>query len=218
LLILLGFSGVLLAGAAYVAASEAGPYASIGGDLADRIEAIAADNPPVVSMGGRNLVLDNCAALATTTPGRLISTERRDVVARWCAGAAARFAAAAPSYGYAWYVAALMAADRGDADGFASSLARSYLTAPSEQWLAERRVALAEANPDEMTPDLLALHDRDLALLVRSKRGIATIVQRYVATPAFRDRISRVVGTLPNEEQSRFVAQLAREVKKVGSR
>lgn len=211
-LILAGFAGALLAGAAYVATSEARPFVSVGETLPDRIAALEAASPAVVSLDGRNLVLDTCSELATSLAGRLMRTDERRRDTGWCADVATQYAASAPTYGYAWYVAALMAADRQDTPALVEDLARSYSTAPNEEWLAERRVALAEAHLGDLGPDLTAAHDRDLALLVQSKRGIADIARRYVAVPEFRERIGDIVATLSQQDQARFVDTLRGQV------
>ena len=53
-----------------------------------------------------------------------------------------------------------------------------------------------------------ATHQRDLALLVQSQRGIATIARRYVAQPDFRERITAIVEALPQADQVRFLANV----------
>jgi hypothetical protein len=211
-LALAGLSGVLLLAAAYVVAAEAGPYLSVGEGLSDRLQALESDRPAVMSRDARKIVLDTCTGLTTTVAGLLLRTETRRAEADWCAGRAADFAESAPTAGYAWYVAAQLAADRHDQTAFADDLGRAYATAPTEQWLAERRVALAETHLAELTPDLLASHQRDLALLVQSARGVAAIARRYVAEPDFRNRIAAIVATLPNADQARFVATIRAQI------
>jgi hypothetical protein len=203
---------VLLAGAAYVTAAESGPFLTIGETLSDRISGLESGGSAVLSLDSRNLVLDTCTELATSMTGRLMRTAERQRDIGWCADTAAHFAAAAPGYGYAWYVTALMAAEQKDATGLAEGLSRSYATAPTEYWLAERRVALAEAHVEELDPALTAAHDRDLALLVQSRRGIADIARRYVAVPGFRERIGDIVATLPDVDQARFIDTLRGQV------
>ena len=87
----------------------------------------------------------------------------------------ANISATSPATSYAWFVKALAASETGDADSMNRALEQSRITGPFEEWIAEDRVELAERWYGNLTPSARAGHDEDLALLVRSQRGIVAV-------------------------------------------
>lgn len=114
----------------------------------------------------------------------------------------------------AWYLQSYLSIRLSLYNQFDHSLVQSYQTAPNEQWIAELRVQLAESALDQLSARALSGHERDLALLVQSRRGIGSIARRYVNSPEFRDRITEVVVQLPDSAQQRFVDTLRIEVRR----
>ena len=84
----------------------------------------------------------------------------------------------------------------------------SQATGKASQWVAEQRVALAEYYREHLDERVLAGNDADLEMLVRSQRGIGSIATRYVNDPAFRERITAIVETMPEDIQRRFIGVL----------
>lgn len=153
----------------------------------------------------KQLVLDACLEGLRGVYGRMQPRASRAAVATNCVDQADAIAAEVPSFAYAYYVGALASAELGDVAGFNSRLLISQMTGPTEQWLAELRVDLAEDNFTALAPDVLSRHEADLRLLVVSGRGIASISNRYVRQPEFRARIAAIVESLSEEDQVRFV-------------
>ena len=113
-----------------------------------------------------------------------------------------------PTYSYGWLVAAMSAAASADWADVNDHLYRSQLTGRESQWIAEMRVTLAESHRAQLDERTRIGNDRDLQLLVRSQRGVGTIARRYISDPAFRDRITAIVETMPDDVQLRFVGSL----------
>ncbi|WP_439603092.1 hypothetical protein [Devosia sp.] len=213
-LLLLSFTCLLVvAGSAYALFAESSPYLFAGKGIAQRIEVLAEGRlHPGLSRPAHDLVLDDCVTVASSLVGLTLPTSRRDAALATCGDAAARFAAQSPTYAYAYYVEALLAAERADPKAMNAALATSRALAPTEQWLAELRVKLAEDHLDQIQPAGLEGHAADLALLVGSQRGIRVIARRYAAIESFRERITAIVETLPVEQQKRFLAALRSEI------
>jgi hypothetical protein len=134
--------------------------------------------------------------------------------ARQCLEKANAITATMPTNSFAWLVAALAAEALDDAASMNSALIHSQKTGPREQWITELRVRLAEDNYAKLDDATRKVNEMDLALLAESYRGVRTIAGRYVNDAAFRERITTIVSSLPNDVQRRFlwsVQKAARE-------
>ncbi len=212
-LLLLSFYSLLLAGgSAWVLLGESAPYLFVGQGLAQRVLSLAEGNVHFGhSRDTRDLVLKDCVRIADSLQGLALPTARRSAALATCGEAAARFAAESPTYSYARYVEALLAGERTDYDRMNEALSVSRSLAPTEQWLAELRVKLAESYLADLHTAGLAGHEADLALLVGSQRGVRVIARRYVAVKAFRERITAIAEKLSPDVQRRFVTALREE-------
>lgn len=201
---------------AAVAYVEAKSYLSAGILPRERFDVLASGDIDIgVSTASHMLVLNNCYEAMTSVTARLQPAVRRSAVATNCLKAADAISAGEPVNAFASYVAAVAAADRGDIPGMTQRLRMSQLTGPSEQWIVELRVNLAEDHFAALTPDALAGHDRDLTLLAQSQRGVASIAQRYVRREDFRARITALVEKLTPVEQQRFLEHVRAAADKV---
>ena len=156
------------------------------------------------------MTLDHCAYAMQSTLGQLLAAADRQALAVACGDVAANISATSPATSYAWFVKALAASETGDADSMNRALEQSRITGPFEEWIAEDRVELAERWYGNLTPSARAGHDEDLALLVRSQRGIVAVGKRYASDPKFRDRIAAIVGAMGPRDQANFLAQVKR--------
>ncbi|WP_299644081.1 hypothetical protein [Devosia sp.] len=199
-------AALLLGAAGFVGYLEAVPYLNTGPAAADQFRALrsgaAADG---LSIGSHVVAMDACLLALTSGYGRAQPTRDRLAVADTCTTRAAADTAVSPSFAYGWYVEAAASSLRKDWAAMNRTAVMAQRTAPTEQWLAELRVALAEQNFVELDPAALAAHESDLALLVRSRRGVASIATRYVEDQAFRARITDIVETLDPAAQRAFV-------------
>lgn len=206
---ILVLSLALLGGGAWVGYREALPYFSSGIEDAERFSALAEGPPtPGPSIASERLVLDVCVRTIASIYGRLQSATRKATVNDNCRKAADAAVRVNPSSSYAWYVGALASGLTGDIAGMNMRLLRSQQTGPSEQWIAELRVPLAEDHLGQLAPEVRANHDRDLRMLVASSRGISSIAGRYVDEAGFRERITAIVEAMPEEDQRRFVSRV----------
>lgn len=190
---------------AAVAYVEAKAYLSAGIVPRERFDVLATGNIDVgLSSASHTLFLNNCYEALTSVAARLQPARRASVAAN-CLASADRISAEEPANSFAWYVAALSAAKRGDIPGMVRRLRMSQISGPSEQWIVELRVDLAEDHLAALSPDALAGHDGDLTLLALSQRGVSSIAQRYVRQADFRERITALVEKLPAAQQQRFL-------------
>jgi hypothetical protein len=207
--VVLAASVVLLAGAVAAAYSESKSYIDGGLTPAESFAALLnGQQRPGLSIASTRLVLDGCYDAMQGVYGRLRPTAERMSVAQTCRELADAATKEMPSYSFAWYVGALAAVQLDQSEGLVSSLRQSQLTGPTEQWLAELRVALSEDNRDVLPEDVRANNDRDLTLLVISNRGITSIAKRYVDDPSFRGRITEIVEQLSEHDQQRFISTI----------
>jgi hypothetical protein len=200
-------AGLLAGGGAMTAVQELNPFAAGGTTAASRFAALAEGAyVPGPSLLAKRLLLDTCLEAVVGAYGRLQAASDRRPVLEHCLNYADIIVGEAPSYALGWYVGALAAAEMDDVPGFNARLRNAQITGPAEQWVAELRVRLLEDHMDETADDVRARHESDLRLLVASRRGIASIAERYVRDPAFRERIGAIVETMPEADQARFVA------------
>lgn len=209
LLAVLAGSVVLAAAGAVTAYQELGVFSTGSSGAADRYASLAQgiyhDAP---SLLGKRMVLDACVEAIGGAYGREQDSDSQSRVLEHCRAEADTIAAEAPSLTYAHAVGALAAARLGDFDGFNTRMLQAQITGPTEQAQAEWRAAVVETYLAEASPDVLRRHEADLRLLVASDRGIASISQRYVGQPDFRERITAIVETMPPAAQARFVSRV----------
>ena len=97
-------------------------------------------------------------------------------------------------------------------DQAVSSLAAAQATAPTDQWLAVRRVNLAQAMfPGEVEINEYDLQN-DLGLLIASNRGLNTATRLYIKYPQLREMIVASTEELSDSARLRFLNQLKSSV------
>jgi hypothetical protein len=156
--------------------------------------------------------LNGCLRAVTSIEGRLLYGENRTRLQESCNGIVDTITKASPNNAYAWYFQAYLAHQYGSDSEFNAALLKSYESGPTEQWIAELRVPLAERRLASLNEQALKGHQNDLGLLVQSRRGIGSIARRYVRDSDFRARITDVVETLPQTAQQHFLRILKVEV------
>jgi hypothetical protein len=200
-------AGLLGGGGAITAYDELNPFAAGGTTPASRFAALAEGAfVPGPSLLAKRLLLDTCLEAIAGAYGRLQAAGDRRPVLQHCLDYADAIVGEAPSYAYGWYVGALAAAEMDDVPGFNARLHNAQIIAPAEQWVAGLRVGLLEDHMSDAMDEVRARHESDLRLLVASARGIASIAERYLRDPAFRERIGAIVESMPEADQARFVA------------
>lgn len=199
----------LLAAGGSAAFVEARAYFASGVLQSERFDALAAGREVIgLSTASQRLVLDNCLDGVVAAYARTRPAEARDSVATECRNVGDRITKLSPAFSYAWYIGAVAAERLGDTAGVIERLRQSQITGPTEQWIAQLRVDIAEDNLAALPPDVRARHDRDLGLLVASRQGVASIAARYVKDTAFRDRITAIVEKMSQPDQQRFLANV----------
>lgn len=204
---------------AYLTARELAPFEFSFAPSHEVLARLADRGPPVPpSILGANVSLEICEDAMGGLGFRLSPSERINAIAAHCAQAAREVTGAMPSLSYGHYVEAMALFALGEGAAASGALALSQSVGANEQWIAERRVALAETHYDALGEYAREGHRADLALLAQSRRGIGSIAARYVSNPQFRERVTEVVETLPVEVQRRFVTTVRAEAQGQGAR
>lgn len=113
-----------------------------------------------------------------------------------------------PTHSFCWFALAYTDALAGNWDAINQHFHMSQVTGQASQWVAEQRVAVAESYHEHLNARAIASNDADLRRLVLSRRGIDSIGGRYINGPTFRERITTMVETLPEDAQRRFISAL----------
>lgn len=209
--LILGSSG------AYLLAREIAPFDFSFAPRSEIFERLAAEPAPVPpSIFGTNVALEICDETMNRLSFQLAPTARQNAVANSCLETTSQALSETPSLSYAHFVASRAHFALGDQGAALAALERSQSLGPNEQWIAERRVALAEVHYGALGDYAQAGHLADLGLLAQSRRGIRSIAARYVANPDFRERVTGVVETLPVDVQRRFVSIVRTEARNIG--
>jgi len=200
------FSIMLFAVSAFALTLEMKPFATNLTSPLQRFSYLEqGSGSPALSIYSQRFLLNDCLEAIAGPTGMAQPSGRRDKMLTNCQLMAENAAGSNPTFALAWYIAASASAELKQYELFDFQLAAARKTAPNEQWLATLRVSLAEDNLSRLSTQARAGNDADLKLLVQSRLGVAAIAARYVAQTQFRERITLIVETLSNEEQTRFV-------------
>lgn len=184
---------------------EAPPFFADGWGERTIIAAVQADTiRPAPSIQSQLGYLFNCQVALTSLSGRAQPTQARQQTAQKCRDGADQITNSAPTFSAAWHTGALAAATMEDWPGMNWRLRQSYNTGRNEQWLAERRIDLAQSNLDRLDPDLLPSNDRDLLLLLLVDGGRQFLAPRYHALADLRAVIDGLLPGLPIDDRTRF--------------
>ena len=211
LLVLAGAFGVLCAYAATLAQREYTAYRAGTTWSVAEFQELSGPRLALSHASNQNW-LDGCLRAVTSIEGRLLYGESHTRLLENCKRVADAITTASPNNAYAWYFQAYLALQNEVENDFNDALLKSYEFGPTEQWIAELRVPLAERGLASLSALALEGHQKDLGLLVQSRRGIGSIARRYVRDPVFRARITDVVETLPQPAQQQFLRTLKAEV------
>lgn len=195
---------------------EASVYFTPGTTSISRLLALPADsNAPGLAPSTQIATLADCHRAMQQTNAfemRALSPAEKVGLQRHCGEMATSAAVDRPTDAYAWTVAAAVAAAEQDWGDFNTFLRTAQAVAPSEQWVAEHRVELAEMHYGQLDPAVRDANDLDLAMLVLSDRGIFSIAERYLNEESFRERVTLIVEQLPVERQRKFINSLNRRI------
>lgn len=191
---------------------ESRAYIRFGSTDIDRARIVAADSLHVgLSNGAMEISLQACIAAMKRSKSlevQYLSDDDRDALYLGCEEVAKNVRTQSPANGLAWLAAAYASLVNGNIPDFNTDLATSQFVTPTEQWIAEQRVQLAEDNLSSLDARALAAHDADLRMLVSGGIGLRSIAQRYMRDEAFRERLTHIVETMPPENQQRFLDSL----------
>lgn len=211
-LVLAMASLALTVAAAAAMYQESRAYIRFGTSGIERARIVAADSGHIgLSHGAMVISLQDCLAAMKRFKSlevQYLSAEDRDALYSGCDDVARNVRTQSPANGLAWLAGAYSSLLNGNMVDFNTDLATSQLVTPTEQWIAEQRVQLAEDNLASLDARALAAHDADLRMLVSGGIGLRSLAQRYMRDEDFRERLTAVVETMPPENQQRFLNSL----------
>lgn len=185
------------------------------GDRIDRVVALAkGETSAGLAITTQHAALLDCGYALDNLGNELVTRlpeADRTVIPTGCAATAHAISTVNPTQSYAYYIEAAAAARLADWPAFNDRLLLSYLTGPSEQWIATWRVNLAETFYDNLDQTLQVQHADDLRVMASSRAGLGPLVAWYRADPDFRERMTTILETMPALYQRRFISYLRRE-------
>jgi hypothetical protein len=207
LLFVCGLLVTLLGG--WTAYQEAAPNFRGGATPIERLMAMPDGKAPagLTLRSQRSALLDCEVALRSyqSIQMQFQTQEAQQHIANVCAELGARLSASNPSDPLAWLVVAAAAAHGNDLAKFNLGLERSQIVAPNEGWIASLRVDWAGKYAEALSPAASAGYDHDLANVAASYSAYWMLAGRYVDEPAFRQRMTTVLQTMPPESQAHFL-------------
>ncbi len=197
---------------------ESSPYISGSGTVTDRMRNIINGTRELgMATKTQQGLLKDCQASIGTFAEAYLTPDDRGVLRQNCLNAAKTIVAATPASSYSWALLAYLSGREGDFKARDDALIMSEATGPSELWIADLRIKIAEMSLDKLSDDGRKAYDADLRLMVQGRVGLASIAKRYVDDPAFRERITGIVETLPPQNQAWFVQNVRSAVAQKGA-
>lgn len=141
---------------------------------------------------------------------RSVTTSRATVrsVADGCKAIAEGIVARSPLDSNAWFLGASLAEQLRETEQAERYLNLSFVTGRSEQWIAERRALFGYRLRDRLAETTRLRVDQDIALLLRTDRGIDVLANHYVDDPAMREYLVGIAETLAPDDQRRFARRV----------
>jgi hypothetical protein len=165
-----------------------------------------------LSINGQVDLLSGCIFALESWKTRFRSNDDISLVAQNCATEAERIAGVNPNLSEAHYLLAYTSFLKGAQSDAIGYLAVAQKTAPTDQWLAVRRVRLAQSMlPGEVNIEHYNLQN-DLGLLIASNRGLDTAASLYIKYPQLRDMIIASTEDLRDSDRARFLSRLKNAV------
>ena len=166
------------------------------------------DHDLPLSTNGQIDLLSGCIFALESWKTRFRSQEDIKTVAENCKIEATNVIGFNPHLSEAHYLIAYTNYLEGSLDQAVEALSAAQKTAPTDQWLAVRRVNLAQA----MFPghDIIDRYNRqnDLGLLIASNRGLDTATRLYIKYPDLREMIVASTEGLSDSARLRFLNKL----------
>ena len=167
---------------------------------------------PLSGVGQTNL-LTGCIFALESWKTAFQSRNAVMTVARNCQAEADRVLTMHPSLSEAHYLRAYVAFLEGNPEQAQTELSLAQSGAPSDQWLAVRRVNLAQKLwPGEVKVGAYDLQN-DLGLLIASNLGLDTATRLYIRYPQLREMIVNSTEQLDDRARVRFLNRLKRQVR-----
>lgn len=166
-----------------------------------------------VSSYSKEIIMKDCLQGLIVLAQSEMFDIKNAMLAEKCRLRSAQVAEKTPTDSFAWAVNALASALLGKTELLNTALVASQKVGPNEQWIARRRVEIAEMFLVSLDAAARSAHDADLTLLAGSYRGVRYLARRYVTNPDFRSRITTVVEKLPADQQRMFLANIRRAMR-----
>jgi hypothetical protein len=189
--------------------AEARAVLGAGHSHETRMQALAQGSPRIgLSLDSQRRVLDLCIRTLTHPDFGDAPAAQRTAVRAHCDAqvdhAARRYGADA----YVWIAQARLHEQDQALVEMLADVDRARALAPQELWIALRRNDMVQPVEGILTAAEYRGQNADFAVMAQSRVGVRFLAARYLGEPAFRERITAVVETLPPEEQRRFLRNI----------
>jgi hypothetical protein len=195
---------------------ESAPVFRGGTEAYSRLAAMKDGSAPIgISLLSQNEALKDCQEVLTSLDsgrGQVQPPELRDRVVPLCKDVATGVIQGSRANSRAELVLALVAEREGDWAALDLHLRQSQALSASAVWLVLPRVTLAERHLEFLSPDGVARHNHDLAMLTASPAGVFRLASLYADQVEIRERIQAVLETVPPQDQERFLGTLRRTI------
>jgi hypothetical protein len=209
------FGITLLGLGAWVFAREGGTYLLHANTPVTSINLRSENDPTGLGIATRTDVLRECDSTLRSAKSfelMVLSSVKFEDLRQRCAQISEDIAQSAPTFSLDWAVAARAAAVGGDWPKMNEYFRASQQTGPNEQWIGRLRFEMADVFFDQLDDISRSAYDQDLAMLIKSNKGIPYIARQYVLDVAFRARITAVLESMSETDQRRYVSILRRMI------
>lgn len=177
-------------------------------------EALGRELPDIPKSSRARLdVLNSCLVEMQGVDYRLRPRRERDALDQTCANFATATIGADLELAEAWTVLAKVHLARGQTQEAIAAIATSHDSAPSNQWLAAKRVEMSRQLFQAGVEINFVHFTDDVGIMLASRRGIQAVVDLYIAVPALRETIVSATRGLDPESRSRFLNRLRSTMK-----
>lgn len=175
----------------------------------------APDHADVITVNAQIELLTGCIFALESWKTTFQARDAVLTVAQNCVDEADRILAFNAELSEAHYLKAYQGYLQGDEALAKAELGQAQLAAPTDQWLAVRRVNLSQ----RMWPGEPIVGDydlkSDLGLLIASNRGLDTATRLYIKHESLRDMIVEATEPLDDNDRVRFLNRLKRAVRRL---
>jgi hypothetical protein len=185
---------------------ELAVFDHLGKTSSERFQQVLAGNAAFgLSSYSKKLALDDCyEGMGFLQTSARPSAQNQEFAGR-CLAISQAVLKTSPAHSYAWLIAALAQQRLGNVAEMNHALVNAQRTGPTESWLAERRMILAQDAFSALDDRARHANDLDLEMLLNTWNGRKALARRYALDLPFRDRITKLALSQSAYTQKEFL-------------